>query len=124
MARVGRPTRLTKKVIDAICDAIECGANYADAACAAGVSSSVVSAWRDEGEKVAELVQAAESQIELTPAQWRVLNFWKRFTEAESQGAINCATVVYNAAMKDPQYALKWLERRRPKDCCRRSAPR
>jgi hypothetical protein len=91
-------------------------ANYADAAAAAGVSSSVVSAWRVEGEAVAKMVQESEGPLELTPAQWRVLNFWKRFTYAESQGAIDCATVVYNAAMKDPQYALHWLTRRRPAD--------
>ena len=29
---------------------------------------------------------------------------------------MNCATVVYNAAMKDPDMALKVLERRRPDD--------
>ena len=112
----GRPTKLTPSVVDAICDAVEVGVNYADAAAAGGVSSATLSVWRQAGEDVYRRVQDAESAIELTASEKRFLNFWKRFSAAESTGAINAATVVYNAAMKDPDFALKWLERRRSAD--------
>lgn len=113
---VGRPTKLTPKVVDALCEAIEVGANYSDAAANAGICNATLTTWRDIGEAVSARVQASEDSIELTQDERRYLDFWQRFTAAEAQGAVNCATVVYNAAMKDPDKALQWLERRRPEE--------
>jgi len=113
---VGRPIKLTPKVVDAICDAIEAGANYADAAAVAGICNATLCSWRDSGQELYERVQASEEPIELTQNEKKLFDFWKRFSAAEAMGAVNAATVVYNAAMKDPNYALQWLSRRRPKD--------
>jgi len=103
-------------VVEAICDAIEAGANYADAAAVAGICNATLCSWRDSGQDVYDRAQAAGEPIELTPNEKRLLDFWKRFSTAEATGAVNAATIVYNAAMKDPDYALQWLSRRRPKD--------
>lgn len=107
-------TRLTPKVIDALVEAIETGANYQDAAAAAGIAPDTLNKWRAASKLIFERVQASEEPVALNPKEMRLFNFYKRFTEAEGQGAVNCATVVYNAAMKDPEWALRWLERRRP----------
>jgi len=119
MARrpVGRPTKLTPKVVDALCENIEVGAGYADAAHAAGIANSTLSYWRNAGEEINERVQAEGDQgAGLSQDELRLWDFWKRFRAAEAQGAVNCATMVYNAAMKDPDKALQWLERRRPEE--------
>ncbi len=107
-------TRLTPKVIDALCEAIETGANYQDAAAAAAIAPDTLNKWRAAAKLIFERVQASEEPVALTPKELRLFDFYKRFTEAEGQGAVNCTTVVYNAAMKDPEWALRWLERRRP----------
>lgn len=114
--KVGRPSKLTPSVADTICAAIEVGANYEDAARYAGISSSTLSNWRVSGEDIDARVQASEEPLELTPDEARLWDFWKRFKEAEAAGAVNCATIVYNAAMRDPVWAEKWLERRRPEE--------
>jgi len=103
-------------VIDAICDAIEAGANYADAAASAKVAPETLDKWRAAAKQIFERVASSEEPVGLTPKEMRLFGFYKRFLAAEGNGAVNCATVVYNAAMKDPEWALRWLERRRPQD--------
>ena len=111
-----RHTKCTPKVVKTICDAVEVGANYEDAAHAGGIALSTLNLWRSKGEEINERVQEAQGQIDLSDIEKRRWRFWKRFVDAEAQGAINAATVVYNEALRDPEYALKWLERRRPDD--------
>jgi hypothetical protein len=101
-------------VVDALCEAIEVGANYGDAAAYAGICSATLSLWRDRGEEIAERIRQSDDPTELTPDDKLYLDFWVRFSEAEAAGAVNCATVIYNSAMKDPVWAEKWLRRRRP----------
>jgi len=116
VAKMGRPTKLTPKVMTDLCDAVETGANYVDVAASAKVSPEALNKWRAEGKEIFECVQAATEPVGLMPREMRLLTFYKRFTAAEGQGATNCATIVYNAAMKDPEWALRWLERRRGED--------
>lgn len=110
----GRPLKLTPTVVTKICDAVEAGANYADAAAVAGVSDSALSKWRMRGAELEALLQ--EDAPTLTANDQKILDFYRRLRAAESRGAVNAATVVYNAALTDPEFALKWLERRRPAD--------
>lgn len=96
-----------------LCEAIEAGVNYADAAAIAKVSNSTLSNWRNRGAELDALIQESQTPLELSQNDKAIWDFWQRFTAAEAQGAVNMATVVYNEGLRNPDYALKWLERRR-----------
>jgi hypothetical protein len=102
-------------VIEAICGAIEVGVSFADACQASGISRTSGYEWLDLGREFVRKLGAGEVDAkELTPDQKQYLKFCTQFQSSEATGAINMATVVYNAGMSDPDYALRWLERRRP----------
>lgn len=113
---MARPRKLTNSVMNKLCEAIEVGANYDDAAAYAGVSAEALDKWRSEGAALLARVDAETNTVALDADELRLWRFYTRFVEAEGMGAVNCAIVLHNASMKDPQWALRWLERRRSKD--------
>lgn len=113
--RTGPKTKCTNRVIEAIAGSIEVGVSVRDAAQAAGVGISAVYDWLRRAEAIEESLESGERTVkDLTRDEKQYRKFRAEFQEAEAVGAVNMATVVYNAGMGDPDYALKWLRARRP----------
>ena len=111
---MARPRKLNKRIADLICEAIEVGAGYDDAAANAGITRDTLAKWRKDGEALLNRVNAEANTVELSPDEIQLWRFYTQFLEAEGRGIVNLATVAFNGAMKDPRLALEVLARRRP----------
>lgn len=106
--RTGPKTKCTNRVIEAIAGSIEVGVSVRDAAQAAGVGISAVYDWLRRAEAIEEALESGERTVkDLSRDEKQYKKFRAEYQEAEATGAVNMATVVYNAGMGDPDYALK-----------------
>jgi coproporphyrinogen III oxidase len=103
--RIGRPTKLTAKLTDRICEFIR-GGNYISTACAAcGISTVTFNDWKARGEKEEEP--------------------YSTFLAALKKAEVDCETrllaIVDKAAEKNWPAAMTLLERRDPDKWGRRT---
>lgn len=105
-----RPTKLTPKVQQIICDHLAIGGTQAAACALARVSEVTVCEWKNRGKAALERQGKNEELIE----EDRIyLNFLNAFNEAEAQAEQYFIGQIYAAVPTDPHHAWKWLERRR-----------
>lgn len=115
----GRKTKLSKKTIAALSDAIGVGATLEMAAAYAGISRSCLFRWMQEGRAEAERLQVAEDKgeaAEALPEKKKFLELFNAVEEAKAQAGLAWQNVINNAAAVDPQWAWKMLQTRFPKD--------
>jgi hypothetical protein len=60
--RVGRPTKFSRGVVSALCEAVELGCNLTEAAGIAGISVDTLRRWRDERPELVAAIEAAEAR--------------------------------------------------------------
>ena len=106
---MARPTKLNKKVISAITDALAIGSSYELAAIYAKVSYSCFQNWMKQGK---DAQKKAESGDKLTLKEHTFLKFLGQVEDASGEAGINWQTVVNKAAKTDPNMALQMLRLR------------
>lgn len=105
-----RPTKLTPKVQEIICNHLAIGGSQAAACALARVAQVTVIEWRRLGSEAREKLNNGE---ELTEEAQRRLDFLNAFEEAEAQAEQYFMGLIYQAAPTNPEHAWRWLERRR-----------
>ena len=110
---MGRKGKLTYKVRDDFCAAIEIGAIYEVAAAYARISERTVYGWLKRGEDERERL---EDDPEASPDEneARYLRFLHAVEEAKAVAAISWQQVIDNAAKRDPEWAWRMLQARYP----------
>jgi len=97
----GRPTKLTKETTKLICEAVEEGATYKDAAAFAGISLSIFSEWMSNGRNSTRKNKFTE--------------FLGAVEEANARCRVAMAAVITNAGKSgDWRAAESFLKRRDP----------
>lgn len=109
----GRPTKLTPKVQDAICTAIEYGAPLYIAAKYGGVHEDTVLNWRNKGEAVQQRLEEGE-QWELTPEERAYIGFFGAVEAANAKAMLFHLQNLTDSAHINPQNSMWILERRWP----------
>lgn len=107
----GRPLKLTPKVRESICLAIEQGATYEIACGYAGVSYSAFRNWILRGEAERSRIQGGALA---DPAEKPFLQLVDALDESHANVAISWLMVINQAARTDPRWAAWMLERRHP----------
>lgn len=107
----GRPSKLTKKVQEAICEAISIGATKEMAAQYARVSVSAVMHWLEYGREERERIEKGAPP---DPAKRKFVYFLHAVDDAQSTAGIGWLQVVDKAATTDPDWAWRMLRQRFP----------
>jgi len=133
--RNGRPHECTTRVIDAVCQAVNVGATWKDAAAFAGKSESVLQHWKNRGQRA--LLEAGFSPEDeggvpgletrgddpkdqrlympevlretVEPAELAFVEFLLRTARARSSGRVSMLAVLHAAAPGDWRAAAKRL---------------
>lgn len=134
---LGRPTKLTAKVQEAIADAVTGAASYKAAAMHAGVSETTFHVWLARGRAERDRLAGAEAALQGFPARARsdaarqarvraeractpltgeapYLAFLQRIELADAEGQVRAAGLVAKAGETDWRAAAWLLERRDP----------
>lgn len=115
MARLGRKTRLTPELQQAVCDNITAGLNQEDAAELAGVPSSTFYYWMRRGAaEQSRLEKSAKAKPNRDEAPF--LEFLKAVKRAELEVKKACITGIRRAAEEHWQANAWLLERRYSKE--------
>lgn len=132
--KIDKPTKLTAKVIEVICGAVELGASYEIAAAQAGVSYPSVRNWLNNGADARAKLEDEElphvrkytkahkdiPQDERPPCLTEGERLQLEFLEAVEQAASTAALVwlktIDDAATVDPQWAAWMLRNRYPRE--------
>ena len=101
---MGRPTKLTPKVRDAICEGIRLGMTYKHAAMAAGITERTFYHWVERGKNGDE----------------PYAQFLQALSGAEAEGIRKNLDAIQGASEKDWRAAAWLLERRHPAEYGRR----
>ncbi len=108
---MGRPTKLTPKVRDAICQALAIGATREMAARYARVAISTFGVWmRTATEERERIAQGGEPD----PSKARYLSFIAAIEDAEISAGISWLQVGDKAASREPDWAWRMLKQRFP----------
>ena len=108
---MGRPTKLTPKVREAICEALAIGATREMAARYARVAISTFGVWmRTATEERERIHQGGEPD----PTKARYLSFIAAIEDAEVSAGIGWLQVVDKAASREPDWAWRMLKQRFP----------
>lgn len=119
---VGRPLKLTPKIIETICNALEIGASYDIAARHAQVSYVTFNNWRNSARLILETVEKrleagedGDSVIQsLNDEQQLYLEFLYAIEEAVAKLGIESLRTIYTASTQDASWAAWLLQRRFP----------
>lgn len=112
---MARPSKLTPRTEDIICDALRTGMTRTGAAGVARVSYVTFLSWLKQGKEANERVER-DPATSLTDDERRYLSFFTAVSEAEAQIEQEYTTIIYNAAQEDPSHAWRWLQARRRQD--------
>jgi hypothetical protein len=113
--RRGKPTKLTPKTVEAICEGIEMGMDYKHAAMRARVSYSSFNSWMQQGRAVREAIEeAGEKGVEVSTADKRYLNFLEAVEEANAEAMAYHLDNLESHSRAQPQVSQWLLERRFP----------
>ena len=96
---VGRPTRLSKEIAEAIIENLRAGVHASVAAAAAGISTSTYYHWLQRGKK----------------GQAPFAKFWRDVRQARAAAEADAVKIIANAAMENWQAAAWFLERKHAK---------
>jgi hypothetical protein len=111
---MARPTKLTPKTQERICQALRVGATYELAAQYGGISYDAFNIWRKRGESELERIDKARKHTEVRESEAPYVEFFKTTKEAESDAAIKWLAMIDKAAADTWQAAAWKLERRYP----------
>lgn len=112
--RIGRPTKLTPSVQDAIITAIQYGSPYKYAALYAGVSDKTLGNWMRWGEAVAERIEQAEDKLEITIDEKKYLGFFRAVEQANAEAMLLHLQNLEAHSKHSPDVSKWILERRFP----------
>lgn len=107
-SKLGRDTKLTMQVQDAIVQSILNGAIRTDAVTAAGITYQTYKNWMARGDAYEKAEEEKRDESELP-----FFDFFVAIKKAEAECANEMVGVVAKAAKKQWQAAAWWLERRR-----------
>jgi hypothetical protein len=113
MAKIGRPTKVTKQRTEAFCEAISIGCTDAMAAAYARIGQDTAIDWLKRGKH--ELERRAKDE----PAQedeQPFVDFSQAVQQARMEAGIRWQAVVDKAANNDANFALRMLRIRFPND--------
>lgn len=113
MAKIGRPTKLTPAVQEAICTAIEYGMPLEKAADYGGVHEDTVLNWRKAGEALQVRLDAGET-LELTDTERRYLDFFGAIQQSFAKAMLFHLQNLTDSAHVNPGNSMWILERRWP----------
>lgn len=138
MPKIGRPTKISKARINAICESVGNGATYEVAASAAGIHEATARRWREVGEAVETKIANGAKEADVTADERLCAEFCAGIHRAEGEAetkliavAANCALgmdAVHDAEGKelrpavpaDGRLALEFLGRKHPSRWSRR----
>lgn len=110
---MGRKTKLTPSVREAICEAVEQGANVAMRCYNAGIVKQTYLNWIARGEKA----RAKEAKGEAVADEERpYLAFLDAIDDAKANYGVQLQQVIYSEALRDPVEARRELQRLYPED--------
>jgi hypothetical protein len=112
---MGRPTKLTPKTQERICQALRVGATYELAAQYGGISYEAFNLWRRRGEAELERAEKARKNTAIRESEAPYVQFLQATKDAESDAAIKWLAMIDKAAAETWQAAAWKLERRYPK---------
>lgn len=107
MAKLGRPTKVTKQRTEAFCEAISIGCTDAMAAAYARIDADTAINWLNRGKT--ELERRAKGE---TPQEGEqpFVDFFGSVEQARMEAGIRWQAVVDKAANTDPNFALRMLK--------------
>ena len=109
---MARPSKLTPKVVDTLCEKLALGMTYTGAAGAAGIDVETFNRWRRLGQEARKRIDE-NPDVALEPIESRYVDFVSRIAAAEAQIEEDYTTMIYNDAGRDVASAWKWLSLRR-----------
>lgn len=112
---MARRSKLTPKVQEDFCNALQIGATIEIAAGYAGIPERTIYDWLERGRKEEERL-AQTPPPEPNPNEARYLRFSQAVRESRISADIVCLQTVEAAARTDPAWAWKLLQARHPKD--------
>ena len=113
MAKIGRPTKLTPAVQEAILTAIEYGMPLKEAAAYGGVDADTVLNWRKAGEALQTRLDAGEA-LELDSTEQRYLAFFGAIQQSFAKAMLFHLQNLTDSAHVNPGNSMWILERRWP----------
>lgn len=120
MAGRGNPPKLTKKVIDTICEAIQIGTPHSAAAVYGGVTYRAFRYWMSEGqaeaERLAGLIEQGVENPEPEPAKALHLHLFHKVEEAKAYAIAAWVNTINTHAVDrlDPNWARFMLSKHSP----------
>lgn len=108
----GRPTKLTPKVVNILCEKLALGMTYTGACGAARIDIDTFNRWRRAGQDAQRRLNE-NPELVLTPDEAHFADFSSRIAAAEAQIEEDYTTMIYNDAGRDVASAWKWLSLRR-----------
>ena len=112
---MARRSKLTPKVQENFCAALQIGATIEIAAGYAGIPERTIYDWLERGRKEEE--RLADSTTELNPNEERYLRFSQTVRESQASAAITWLDVLDKAMQgQNPNFAMEMLERRYPRE--------
>lgn len=111
MAKRGRPSKLTKEAVTAICDALSIGSSYELSALYAKISYATLQNWLATGRRLRARLDAGETW-KMTANERKYLDFLRQVDEASGEAGITWQEVVMKASRVDPNMALQMLRLR------------
>ena len=111
---MARRSKLTKKTIEAICDAISIGATYEIAAGYGRISERLFYMWMDRGRKESERLEGDKDAVP-DKNERKYLQFFQDVCNANHDAAITWLNVISNSAAVDPNWSRYLLEQRFPR---------
>lgn len=113
---MGRSSKISKKIITAVSDAISQGATLAMAAGYAGISYYTLNNWTKAGTEIAEAVAGGGDEPKRGTNEALLLQFFNAIEDAKTEAGLRWQMVVNEAANRDPFWAIKMLQVRFPGD--------
>lgn len=106
--RIGRPSKLTKKVVDTLLEGLEVGMTFEGAATRAGISESTRLNWYNKGRDIAEKIEAVSEDVELTIEEAQLLDFFRKHDQAVANGQFFHWANLENHAPQEPSIS-QWI---------------
>ena len=113
MAKIGRPTKLTPAVQEAILTAIEYGMPLSHAAAYGGVDADTVLNWRKAGEALQTRLDAGEA-LQLDSTEQRYVAFFGAIQQSFAKAMLFHLQNLTDSAHVNPGNSMWILERRWP----------
>jgi hypothetical protein len=107
MAKMGRPTKVTKQRTEAFCEAISIGCTDAMAAAYARIESDTALNWLERAKN--EMQRRAKGEPPQEDEQ-PFVDFFGSVQQARMEAGIRWQAVVDKAANMDPNFALRMLK--------------